>query len=149
MCQNVKDRKYYLTVRQRKIAQANTYRKTHKDTYNAYRRSYRKMKEATDPNYKISRRLRKRLWDALRGRPYFPSSLAIKHLGCTVSELWDHLQLGFTPGMTRENYGEWHVDHIKPLVKFNLNDPAQLAEACHYSNLQPLWAAENCRKRDT
>ena len=48
--------------------------------------------------------------------------------------------------MTRENYGLWHVDHIKACAKFNLADPAQQRDCCHWSNLQPLEATKNMRK---
>jgi hypothetical protein len=48
--------------------------------------------------------------------------------------------------MSWENYGKWHIDHIKPLSLFDLEDPEQLKQACHYTNLQPLWAEENIRK---
>lgn len=48
--------------------------------------------------------------------------------------------------MTWENFGEWHIDHIVPLSKFNLTDYEQLKIACHFSNLQPLWAKDNLSK---
>lgn len=41
----------------------------------------------------------------------------------------------------------WHIDHIKPLCSFDLKDKVQFKEACHYSNLQPLWAKDNLNKR--
>ena len=50
--------------------------------------------------------------------------------------------------MTRENNNRkgWHIDHIKPMNSFDLNDPEQLKECCHYSNLKPLWWIENLQK---
>jgi hypothetical protein len=39
-----------------------------------------------------------------------------------------------------------HLDHIRPLKSFDLSDSGQLADACHFSNLQPLCAADNLKK---
>lgn len=50
--------------------------------------------------------------------------------------------------MTWENYGEWHIDHIKPCASFDLNDPEQQKLCFHYTNLQPMWAKENQKKAD-
>lgn len=93
-----------------------------------------------DTTRKIAHSLRTRLRRAVK------TGSAVKNLGCSVSEFLAHLESMFVVGMTWNNYGKWHIDHIKPLSKFNLADPAQLAEACHYSNLQPLWGADNIRK---
>jgi hypothetical protein len=50
--------------------------------------------------------------------------------------------------MTWDNWAKhgWHIDHIRPLVSFDLTDESQLKEAMHYTNLQPLWAEDNHRK---
>lgn len=94
---------------------------------------------------KISHYLRSRLRNAMKGN-YWGKSL--KWLGCTIPQLRDHLERQFRPGMSWNNWSPsgWHIDHIRPLSKFDLNDPSQAAAACHYTNLQPLWAKENNAK---
>ena len=69
-------------------------------------------------------------------------------LGCSVEELWIHLEKQFTAGMTRENHGRngWHIDHIIPCASFDLSDPEQQSQCFHYTNLQPLWAEDNIKK---
>lgn len=72
-------------------------------------------------------------------------------LGYSADDLRSHLEVRFLPGMTWENYGKWHVDHVIPLAAFNYERPEHLdfRRAWALSNLQPLWAADNIRKRDT
>ena len=54
----------------------------------------------------------------------------------------------FKPGMTQDNHGEWHLDHVKSLDKFkdNLIDKECMDEANHYTNIQPMWAEDNSKK---
>jgi hypothetical protein len=66
--------------------------------------------------------------------------------GCSKDELISHLESKFTEGMTLENYGEWHIDHIKPCASFDLSNLEEQKKCFHWSNLQPLWASENIRK---
>ncbi len=60
--------------------------------------------------------------------------------------LWIYLEKKYKKGMTRDNYGDWHVDHIKPCASFDLTDAKQQMLCFHYTNLQPLWAKENLQK---
>lgn len=113
------------------------------DSLKEYRRSYFKDRRSSDVDFRIRCNLRTRLHMAAKNGK---SGSAIKDMGCTVGELRAHLEARFAPGMTWDNYGTWHIDHIKPLAKFDLNDHMQLLEACNYKNLQPLWAKENQSK---
>lgn len=69
-------------------------------------------------------------------------------LGYGPDDLRSHLERQFTKGMTWERFlaGEIHIDHIQPVVSFDLNDETE-ARACYcLSNLRPLWARENMAK---
>ncbi len=79
------------------------------------------------------------------------SGSAVRDLGCTILELKAYLEARFLPGMTWKNHGlkGWHIDHIRPLTSFDLADRAQLLQAVHYTNLQPLWWQDNLRKADS
>ena len=70
-----------------------------------------------------------------------------RYVGCSAGFFRNHIESLFGPGMTWENYGEWHVDHVVPLSWFPFKaDPSLLFVASHWSNLQPMWGAENRAK---
>lgn len=107
---------------------------------------YRKHRKQKDIQYRLTELLRNRLRMALKGNQKGGS--AISDLGCSMSDFKLYMESKFQPGMTWENYGYngWHIDHIKPLSAFNLSDPEHFKQACHYTNLQPLWAKDNFAK---
>jgi len=120
------------------------YRDSTIDQKRVYNREYDARRKFNDINYRLRCNLRTRLWQALRGN--YKSGSAVRDLGCSIEELKYHLESQFQEGMSWDNYGEWHIDHIKPLASFDLSDHKQLLGACHYTNLQPLWAEENIKK---
>jgi hypothetical protein len=69
----------------------------------------------------------------------------IEYLGCTIDEFKKHIQEQFTDGMTWDNYGEWHIDHIIP-IKYQIPSIEEVIERLHYTNTQPMWAKENISK---
>ena len=130
------------------------YQKNILTTKKYYRKNRKKIQKRTykyitnrrknDLNFRTADVLRRRMRHALKGA--LKKESALKLLGCTMSELWQHLESKFQPGMTRENYGQWHIDHIKPCVLFDLTKDEEQAACFHYTNLQPLWAVDNLRK---
>lgn len=94
---------------------------------------------------RLARRMGCRVWQSLRqDKPASWTEL----VGYTVVELMAHLESKFQPGMTWDNYGEWHIDHIRPISTFvfqSYADPTFL-ECWGLANLQPLWAIDNLRK---
>lgn len=102
---------------------------------------------------KVKANLHRRLGQRLRGRLNKAvkrsgkgSASAVRDLGMSIPEFKDYLADKFLPGMTWENYGLWHIDHIRPLSLFDLTDDEQIRAAIHYSNMQPLWGPDNIRK---
>ena len=78
----------------------------------------------------------------------YKTGSAVKDLGCDIKEFKKYIESKWSQGMSWDNYGYngWHIDHIIPLVNFDLTDKKQLKEACHYGNLQPLWKNDNLEK---
>ncbi len=112
------------------------------------RNKYIKSKLKKDSNYKVSCYLRNRLNIALKNNQKAGS--AVKDLGCSIPEFKIYLEKLFQRGMSWNNYGfyGWHIDHKIPLSKFNLTEKEQLLKACHFTNLQPLWAKDNWEKNN-
>ncbi|WP_440928746.1 hypothetical protein [Candidatus Pelagibacter sp.] len=108
-------------------------------------RRWKKQKIKTDPIYKISERLRSYLSRSIKG-VIQKNSKTEKIVGTSFKNLVSHLEKQFKPGMTLSNYGKWHIDHIKPITKYDLTKPGEVEKCFHYTNLQPLWAAENIKK---
>jgi hypothetical protein len=68
----------------------------------------------------------------------------VKLLGYSPVEFKTHIESLFIEGMSWENHGEWHVDHIKPVSSFNKTTHPSVVNGLN--NLQPLWALENLKK---
>ncbi len=115
-----------------------------------YMRDYDRTKRQTDPAYRAAKAMRIRLRDSLRLNGLRKSERTMDLVGCDAAELRAYLETQFRPGMTWDNHGTygWHIDHVRPLASFDLTDIKQRHAAFHYTNLQPLWAAENLAKGD-
>jgi hypothetical protein len=106
------------------------------------------LRDVSSPEGRLKRRVMSRIWSAMK-RQTVNARGTFSAVGCSIQELRAHIEKQFTPGMTWANYGEWHVDHIRPCASFDLSDPEQFSACFNWSNLQPLWAAENLSKSDT
>ena len=113
-------------------------------------RANRHFRYRKDPCFRLASLLRTRLNRAIKGA--VKGGSAVQDLGCSFEELKQRFERQFLPGMTWSNQGngagEWNIDHIQPLASFDLIDRVQFLKACHFANLQPLWAKDNQTKRD-
>lgn len=105
---------------------------------------YRKKRESEDPLFKAAGKLRSLTYDAFRRKGFSKSSRTAALLGCDFETAKAHIEGLFKAGMSWENHGAWHLDHVVPLASASC--VRELEELCHYSNLQPLWAEENILK---
>jgi hypothetical protein len=119
-----------------------------KNKINETRRKNLQRRRDEEPRYRVMMALHVRLYDAVKHQRGVKSAKTIELLGCTVEQLQTFIEAEFTDGMTWENYGEWHIDHIRPCASFNLEDPEEQKKCFHWTNLQPLWALDNIRKGD-
>jgi len=116
------------------------------DSYRATRKKYTTERRKTDPIFRLIGNLRHRVYLALKRSDTQKTDSTIQLAGCTIQQLKSFLEAEFEEGMTWENYGEWHIDHIRPCASFNLEDPEEQKKCFHWTNLQPLWAQDNIRK---
>ena len=107
------------------------------------KREWQKKKRAENEAFRLEGAIRARMNNALKGGK---KNQSIRDLPYTTSELMNHLESLFTSGMTWDNYGKWHVDHIKPCALFNHSIVSDFHECWALFNLQPLWARENSAK---
>lgn len=113
-----------------------------------YYKDYHKKRRASDLNYKIRYYLRCRLSKIIKDIEKKGS--AVNDLGCSIWEFRTYLESKFQTGMTWKNWGrgpnKWNLDHIIPLMNFDLTIREQFIIACNYKNLQPLWQKDHIIK---
>lgn len=116
---------------------------------NEYQKRYHARKKK-DPLYLFGRFLLKSI------RRMISAKTLVKSMYCdyTAAQFRSHIESKFHPGMSWSNYGEWHVDHKKPLTLFRFvkqdgtEDVEEIKRANALDNLQPLWAVDNLRKNN-
>lgn len=117
------------------------YREKNREKINSYHTEYALTRRKTDPSFRAIQNARVRARDFIRGNQKYS-----KRLRCSFKVFKIHIESQFVEGMTWENYGEWHIDHVFPLSVAFEQGPEIFSNACKYTNLQPLWASDNISK---
>jgi len=108
---------------------------------------HRKKSEQKNPIiYKARRRMKDMLRRTLKMSASKKTSGVVLSLGYTPEELKSHLESRFLTGMSWSNYGEWHIDHIKPIIAFIKSGCFDPLIINALENLTPLWAKDNMSK---
>jgi hypothetical protein len=131
-----------------KISERNKkYKAENKNKILEHKKKYRE-KNKSDPQYRLRHGIRANISIALKGNKKGRHWETL--VGYTLSDLKKHLEKQFEDGMTWENYGEWHVDHIIPVSVHNFKKPEDedFKRCFALKNLQPLWAKDNISKSD-
>ena len=108
-----------------------------------YSKKYIKNRLKTDSLFKLLYTLRKRTRQVFKNKKFIKPSTRLL-IGEDLSFVKNYLENQFTEGMSWENHGKWHIDHIIPLS--SASNESELIKLCHYTNLQPLWAFDNLSK---
>jgi hypothetical protein len=98
--------------------------------------------ERDDPLEKFKRIVRSRIWCALKNK----NKHTVEYLGCNSNDYLNWLS-NYNKNYNLENRGkEWHIDHVIPLSKFDLDDQQQQLIAFNWRNTMPLSPKENLSK---
>ncbi len=139
-------KKYYNSNKDSILASCKVY--AHSENGISVRRARHQNKYRTDPIYRQRYLCRSRFKKWFKSNGLQKSGHIQDLIGCTWEEFCKHLESQFKNGMTWDNQGLWHIDHIWPLAWFDPLNSEHQQMAWHYTNLQPLWAAENILKSD-
>lgn len=119
------------------------WQKRNPDKIKLYRKKkYEKIKN--DPVKKLGMTMRNRLREVMKQKAITKTGKLSKYLDCDLDTLKAFLEGKFLEGMSWENHGEWHIDHIIPLAIAKTEE--ELMQLFNYRNLQPLWAIDNLKK---
>lgn len=119
-----------------------------KEERNAWVAEYKRRRLRSDYWFKLRVSCSNRIYQALKKQQMVKSERTLNLIGCSVDYLREYLASMFEAGMSWDNYGKWHVDHIIPCASFDLTDQKQQKLCFHFSNLRPAWARENMSKGD-
>ena len=98
-----------------------------------------------NPEYRIKKVYRARIRKAIKEN--FKSGTTLDLLGVkNIKIVRNYIENKFQKGMSWNNYGDWHIDHIIPCASFDLTKESEQKKCFHYTNLQPLWAKDNLSK---
>jgi len=106
---------------------------------------YRKAKNwADNPLGELKRKIRSNILRCLTNK----NKRTMEYVGCSREEYMKWL-ISNNNNYTLENHGkEWHIDHVIPLSKFDINNEEQQLIAFNWRNTMPLSCQENLKKNN-
>ena len=120
------------------------WKQNNKEKRNARQSLYIAEKTKKDPVFKLRRNLVSLIGCCFKNNGYNKNSRTTQILGCSIEFFKNYIEQRFKNGMTWENRTAWHLDHIIPISSAKTEE--ETIRLNHYTNFQPLWAAENIKK---
>lgn len=157
------DKRYYQKNREKRLHYFSEWQKINQDRKNKYhkewreknidrirevKRQYEKTRKANDPIHKLISNFRTAIYQVLKENNVQKNGHYFEILKYKPDELISHLEKQFIDGMNWENYGQWHVDHIRPISSFKITEIGddEFMKCWSLENLQPLWGIDNIKK---
>lgn len=131
---------YYIKNKEKLASQNKLYRETNKDILLSKKKERQKLARKIDKKYRTLVSLRNRLYIALKKYSKTGKIMSSQKYGIDYGAIIEHLK------PFPEELSKYHIDHIRPLCSFNLNDPEEIKKAFAPENHQWLLAKDNLMK---
>lgn len=135
---------HYEANKELALERMKAYYESNKEGMVEYQKAYKRKRRKTDSLFKLKTNLSNRTYQAFKQGGYRKNTKTQEMLGVDWEVAFAHIERQFKKGMSWDNHGLWHIDHIVPLSTAKTEE--ELKKLCHYSNLQPLWGKDNISK---
>lgn len=150
---NAKGKAYYNANKAYLLSKCKEYRRLNKERILKWRKSEsamrlhreRQAKRLQTKQGKVEQFLRNSIHRIMRNKN---GATSFSICGYSKDDLIERIESTFKSGMSWDNYGAWHIDHIVPvslMVANGCEDP-KIVNAL--SNLRAMWAEENIAKHN-
>jgi hypothetical protein len=145
---NQKTKNWYEQNKEHRKDYLKEYREKNIDKIREIKRNYEKTRKHNDPLYKLINNFRTAIYQVLKENNLQKNGHYFKILKYSPEQLIEHLENQFKDGMSWDNYGEWHVDHVLPISRHNIQEIGddEFMKCWSLNNLQPMWGEDNIRK---
>lgn len=98
-----------------------------------------------DPQYRIKKVLRTRLYKTIKGTK--SSKQLLQYIGIPLADYKQWIEFQWQNDWSWQNYGKvWEIDHVMPCDSFDLTQEEEKHKCFHWSNTRPLSCSENLAK---
>lgn len=145
---NQKTKNWYEHNKEHRKEYLKEYKEKNIDRIREVKRTYEKTRKHNDPIYKLINNFRTAIYQVLKENNVQKNGHYFEILKYSPEDLIGHLESRFKDGMNWDNYGEWHVDHVLPISRHNIQEigDEEFMKCWSLNNLQPMWGEENIRK---